>query len=123
MRDAMTDAAAVFEPEEVVVLAAALRRAIKKLDLSGPTNPGMEAELARLVHNLGRSRVRLRKPMLTHIHAAEIADDAVELFVYLEEAPDAVLAAARENTALPDSADRVVGLFPNAFRQLPAKRL
>ena len=123
MRDAMTDSAAVFEPEEVVVLAAALRRAIKKLDLTGPTNPGMEDELARLVHNLGRSRLRMRKPMLTHIHAAEIADDAVELFAYLEEAPDAVLAAARENTKLTKSADRIVALFPNDFRQLPSKRL
>ncbi len=123
MRDAMTDAAAVFEPEEVVVLAAALRRAVKKLDFLGPMHPGKDAELARLIHNLGRSRVRLRKPMSTHIHAAEIADDAVELFVYLEEAPDAGLAAARENTALPESAERIVGLFPSAFRQLPSKRL
>ena len=121
MRDAMAVTAAVFEPEEVTVLGLALRLALKKLDARGAA--GNEVEVARLVHNLGRSRIRLKKPMRTELHATEIANEAVELFTYLEEAPDAVLAATRESTSLPQSCERIVGAFPRAFRDPPVNRL
>ena len=120
MRDAMTAAAAVFEPEEVGVLAAALRLALSRLHVEDPETT---TELARLVHNLGRSRIRLRKPLQTDAHAAEIAGEAAELFAYLEEAPDTVLAAARGMGPLPASAERIVGAFPTGFRQPPVSRL
>ncbi len=120
MRDAMTSAAAVFEPEEVCVLATALRMAMGRVPVKDDEK---KAELARLIHNLGRSRIRLRKPMQTDAHAAEIAGEAAELFAYLEEAPDTILAAAREMPPLPSYAERIVGAFPTAFRQPPISRL
>ena len=120
MRDAMMAAAAVFEPEEVGVLATALRLAVSKMHIE---DAATKAELARLVHNLGRSRIRLRKPMQTDAHAAEIAGEAAELFAYLEEAPETVLAAARESGPMPPAAERIVGAFPTRFRQTPVNRL
>ena len=120
MRDVMTAAAAVFEPEEVGVLAAALRLAVSRLHVEDPET---KAELARLIHNLGRSRIRLRKPMQTDAHAAEIAGEAAELFAYLEEAPETILAAARETGPAPSATQRIVGAFPTKFRQPPINRL
>lgn len=122
MRDAMTSAAAVFEPEEVCVLAHATRQAIEKLAADGINDCEAQTEVARLVHNLGRSRIRLKKMMATPAHSVEIADEAVELFLYLEEAPETVLAAARGSHSS-DASDRIVGPFPRAFRQPPVNRL
>lgn len=121
MRDVMASAAAVFEPEEVAVLAKALRLASKKVDAA--ETDFVQVELARLIHNMARSRIRLKKPLRTDAHAAELADEAVELFTYLEEAPDAVLAASRESSLVPATADRIVGAFPRNFRDTPVNRL
>ena len=120
MRDAMTAAAAVFEPEEVLVLAAALRLATSRMHVEDAET---KAELARLIHNLGRSRIRLRKLMQTDAHAAEIAGEAAELFAYLEEAPETILAAAREADVSSTRAERIIGAFPTQFRQTPVNRL
>ena len=121
MRDALAPAAAVFEPEEVAVLTLALRIATQKLGVGdGETT---QAEVARLVHNLARSRIRLKKPMRKEAHAIEIANEAIELFTYLEEAPEAVLAASREHSVAAIEADRIVGAFPRAFRDVPVNRL
>lgn len=121
MRDAMAAAAAVFEPEEVVVLGLAYRLALKKLSVA--PDESIQAEMARLVHNLARSRIRLKKPLRTDAHAVEVANEAVELFSYLEEAPETVLAASREMPALSRSAERIVGAFPREFRDPPVNRL
>ena len=121
MRDTMARAAAVFEPEEIRVLASALAMTLRRLD-SRRTRRVLACEVAKLVHNLGRSRITFGKPMQTDRHAAEIADEAVEHFDYLVEAPDAVVAAVREESSYPAS-ERIVGAFPNAFRQTPVNRL
>ena len=127
MRDTMVSEAAVFEPEELKVLSTAYRLAMDRL---GPEQADMERgpEVAKLVHNLGRSRIRLKKPLQTPKHAAEIASEAIEQLSYLDHAPESVLAAVRENgvAGRPGSRvdnGRIVGAFPNEFRQPPISRL
>ncbi len=121
MRDAMALASAVFEPEEVKVLESALKMALAKL-AAALIHSGPDTDVAKLVHNFGRSRIVLKKPLQTDRHAIEIADEVVEHYAYLEKAPDSVLAAAREHASARMS-ERIVGAFPKAFRQPPVNRL
>ena len=124
MRDATATAAAVFEPEEAGVLETAFKMTTKKLATSlGAHHKVTDPELARVIHNLGRSRLRLKKPLQTDRHAAEVADEAIEHFSYLEQAPDAILEAARDPGAGTRSGQRVIGAFPSSFRQPPVSRL
>ncbi len=124
MRDTMVSEAAVFEPEEAQILAIAYRMTIERL---GPavqeSDPQGKGEIAKLIHNLGRSRVRLKKPLQTQKHAAEVSAQAIEQLHYLNEAPDSVVAAARECAGVRQTAERIVGAFPNEFRQPPVNRL
>ena len=121
MRDAIALAAAVFEPEEVKILESALKLASAKLATAGlPRRPAIE--IAKLVHNLARTRIVLKKPLHTDRHANEIADEVVEHYAYLEKAPEPVLAAARE-CAKSRAPERIIGAFPKAFRQPPVNRL
>ena len=124
MRDTMVSEAAVFEPEEAKVLAAAYRLTLDRLGAGAREEGGQgHGEIAKLIHNLGRSRIRLKKPLQTGKHAAEVAAQAIEHLSYLEGAPDAVVAAVREGGPAPQGAERIVGVFPNEFRQPPVNRL
>ena len=124
MRDTMVSEAAVFEPEEAKILAAAYRLTVERLAAGGRVNDSRcDDEIGKLIHNLGRSRVRLKKPLQTPKHAAEVAAQAIEHLSYLDEAPDAVVAAVREGGGTRQAAERIVAAFPNEFRQPPVNRL
>ena len=114
MLDAMTSGAAVFEPEEVDVLAAACTLAGKRLAGDLKDDPAAAAELARLVHNLGRSRLRLKRRLATTGDAQVLAEEAVDLFLYTrdktrEPIEDAVLRPS----------PRAIPIFPAALRSPP----
>ena len=120
MRDAMTSDSAVFEPDEIKVLDAAFREAARRLGdkLLGSTE--RTAELALIVHNLGRSRLQLKKALRGANDAHSLADEATELFDYLLEAPAALVEEGRRQGAVKP---RDVTIFPTALRQLPTTAL
>ena len=114
MLDAMVPGAAVFEPEEVKVLAKACTLAGKTLKDEIGDDATVAPEVARLVHNLGRSRLRLKRRLATTGDAKVLAAEAVELFLYLRgKAQEPV-----EDGALRLS-PRVVPIFPAAVRAQP----
>ena len=82
MFDAMAPGASVFEPEEVDVLASACELARQAIGKDA-TDPEARVKLARLVHNLGRSRLRLNRRLATPNDAAALAAEAADLFHYL----------------------------------------
>ena len=85
MLDAMTCGAAVFEPEEVDVLAMACTLAGKRLFRTIDGNPKAADELARLVHNLGRSRLRHKRRLASAADAQALAAEAIDLFLFLRD--------------------------------------
>ena len=114
MLDAMVPGAAVFEPEEVDVLAAACALAGKTLTTEMQEDPTVAREIARLVHNLGRSRLRLKRRLATTSDAQALAAEATELFHYLRGKGQEPL----EDSVLRPS-PRVVPIFPAALRAQP----
>lgn len=122
MRDAMNKDAAVFEPEEVAVLEAAFRTAKRRSGLDGHAAERQTecSELARLIHNLGRSRIQLKKRLSTPADADRLADEALEVFSYIQEAPDAVLVESRAASV---STPRAVTMFPAEVRTVPQSPL
>ena len=114
MLDAMVPGAAVFEPEEVDVLAKACTLAGTTLKSEIQNDPTVAPEVARLVHNLGRSRLRLKRRLATMSDAKVLAAEAVELFHYLrDKGQDSV-----EDSVLQPS-PRVIPIFPAALRAQP----
>ena len=120
MRDAMTSESAVFEPEEVKVLDAAYCKATKRLASRLAEREDQRAELARLVHNLGRSRLQLKKHLRDTADAQSLAEEAVEVFSYMLEAPAALVEEGRQHGAVKP---RAVTIFPADLRMLPTKAL
>ena len=114
MLDAMAPGAAVFEPEEVDVLAAACDLARKTIG-EAATEPDARAELARLVHNLGRSRLRLNRRLATRSDAAALAAEAADLFHYLRGSGSAPI----EDRVL-KPIPRTVPIFPAELRMPPS---
>ena len=124
MRDGVASAAAVFEPEEAQVLATAFRIAMARLAKARTGEiEGDGAAVAKLVHDLGRSRIGLRKQLHTDKHAMEIAEQAIEQLAFLDEAPAALAQAAREVRFSALAGERIVAAFPKAYRQPPVNRL
>lgn len=114
MLDAMVPGAAVFEPEEVDVLAMACALAGKTLKSELQDDAAAAPRLARLVHNLGRSRLRLKRRLATENDAKALAAESVELFLYLrgkEQEP------VEESVLRPPP--RVIPIFPAALRAQP----
>ena len=114
MLDAMAPGAAVFEPEEVDVLAAACALAGKRLSQEIGGDAERAAELARLVHNLGRSRLRHKRRLATERDAEAVAAEAVDLFLFLQ---------GKQQVPIDDSVlrpiPRSVPIFPAAMRAAP----
>lgn len=119
MLDAMVPGAAVFEPEEVDVLAAACGLAIRKIGKAGQDDPEIRAEVARLVHNLGRSRLRHKKKLKDATDAASLAEEAVDLLGYLHEGAQVEVASLTVKPMPP----RAVPIFPAEFRLPPSTTL
>jgi hypothetical protein len=120
MRDAMTPDSAVFEPEEVKILDAALCEATKRLGGALADQEDRKADLARLIHNLGRSRLQLKKALRSPHDAHSLAEEAAEVFSYMREAPAAFVEEGRRQGAVKQ---REMTIFPTALRQLPTKAL
>lgn len=118
MLDAIAPGAAVFEPEEVDVLAAACGLALRKIDGTGLEGPDTPQEVAKLVHNLGRSRLRHRKKLRDAADAASLAEEATDLLGYLRQAPDIELSSEGS----PPMA-RAVPIFPAELRAPPTTLL
>ncbi len=114
MLDAMVSGAAVFEPEEVEVLATACTLAGKTLKDEIQDDPAGAPQIARLVHNLGRSRLRLKRRLATASDAKVLADEAVELFLYLRGKTQEPV---EESVLRPPP--RVIPIFPAALRAEP----
>ena len=114
MLDAMTSGAAVFEPEEVDVLAAACTLAGKTLKTDIKDDPTAAPELARLVHNLGRSRLRAKRRLATASDAQVLAAEAVDLFLYLRGKTPVPL---DESVLRP--IPRAIPIFPAGLRTPP----
>lgn len=113
MLDAMTPGAAVFEPEEVDVLALACNLARNRLSKATKGKPEAAAEVARLVHNLGRSRLRARRRLACAADAEAVADEAVDLFLFLQD---------KERIPVEDvlrPIPRTVPIFPAEMRAAP----
>ena len=124
MRNAMAVAPAVFEPEEARVLESAVERTAGKLKaILGPDHMIERAELAKVIHDFGRCRLRLNKQLRTEKHAAEIADEAVEHLTYIEGLADGMVCDIREPGARSRPAERIVAAFPASFREPPTGRL
>ena len=119
MLDAMVPGAAVFEPEEVDVLSAACGLAIRKISKAGQDDPEIRAEVARLVHNLGRSRLRHKKRLKDATDAASLAEEAVDLLGYLHESAQVEVASP----AVKPMPARAVPIFPAEFRMPPSTTL
>ena len=115
MLDVIAPGAAVFEPEEVDVLAAACGLAIKKIDEEALHDPDTREEVARLVHNLARSRIKHRKRMKDAADAAALAEEAADLLGYLRETPE--IAASADVSVQPST--RAVPFFPADLRSPP----
>ena len=111
MRDAMTSESAVFEPEEVKILDAAYRRATQRLgtQLAGRDQ---RADLARLVHNLGRSRLQLKKQLRDAADVQSLAEEAIEVFSYMLDAPAALLEEGRRRGAVKPRAVTIFSVRP-----------
>jgi len=118
MLDVIAPGAAVFEPEEVDILTAACSLALKKIERSDD-DADAKAEVAKLVHNLGRSRLRHRKRLKDAADAASLAEEAADLLGYLRKAPD--LDVSGEARAKPS--DRAVPFFPAEVRSPPTSLL
>ena len=118
MLDAIAPGAAVFEPEEVDVLAAACRRALRKIGGTGLDGPDVRDDVAKLVHNLGRSRLRHRKRLRDAADAVTLAEEATDLLGYLRQAPDMTLSSE----GAPPMA-RAVSFFPAELRAPPTTLL
>ena len=119
MLDAMVPGAAVFEPEEVDVLSAACGLAIKKINKAGQDDAEIRSEVARLVHNLGRSRLRHKKKLKDATDAASLAEEAVDLLGYLHEGAQVEVASP----AVKPMPSRAVPIFPAEFRMPPSTTL
>ncbi len=120
MRDAMTSETAVFEPEEVRILDAAYRKAAHRLADTIAAHDDQRSDLARLVHNLGRSRLQLKKHLRDASDAQSLADDAVEVFSYMMAAPAAFVDEGRQHGAVKP---RTMTIFPSDLRMLPTDTL
>ena len=118
MLDAIAPGAAVFEPEEVDVLAAACGLALRKIDGTGLDGPDVREDVAKLVHNLGRSRLRHRKRLRDAADAATLAEEATDLLGYLRQAPEIALTSE----GAPPMA-RAVPFFPAELRAPPTTLL
>jgi len=119
MLDVIAPGAAVFEPEEVDVLAAACGMALKKIDGEALHDPDAREEVARLVHNLARSRIKHHKRMKDAADAAALAEEAADLLFYLRETPE--LAAPGDVSVQPSM--RAVPFFPAELRSPPTSVL
>lgn len=115
MLDAIAKDAAVFEPKEVEVLTAAYTMALKKCGVGRHADAAEKTELACLVHNLGRSRLRLGKSLLTQTDAIKLADEASDVMGYLKHAPQIRIDDAKSGRCV----DRDVTIFPTDLRALP----
>ncbi len=120
MRDAMTSDSAVFEPEEVKILDVAFHLAAKRVGAKLVGRQDQAEGLARLVHNLGRSRLQLKKHLRNTADAQSLANEAAEVFSYLAEAPAAVVEAGRSHGKVKP---RPMTIFPADLRMLPKTAL
>ncbi len=118
MLDAIAPGAAVFEPEEVDVLTAACGLAIRKIDRATRDDPEVRDKVAKLIHNLGRSRLRHHKKLKDAADAASLAEEAADLLGYLRDAPDLHVAS---ESATPSR--RQVPFFPANVRLPPTSIL
>lgn len=115
MLDAMAKNAAVFEPKEVEVLTAAFSLALSKCGVTREADPAEKTELACLVHNLGRTRLKLGKGLRNSADAAKLADEAADIMGYMKNAQDIKIDAY----VSPRNADRDITIFPTDLRAPP----
>ena len=116
----MTSDSAVFEPEEVKILDVAFHLAAKRVGAKLVGRQDQAEGLARLVHNLGRSRLQLKKHLRNTADAQSLANEAAEVFSYLAEAPAAVVEAGRSHGKVKP---RPMTIFPADLRMLPKTAL
>ena len=117
MLDAMAKNAAVFEPKEVEVLTAAFALALSKCGVTrdADADAAEKTELACLVHNLGRTRLKLGKGLRNSADAAKLADEAADIMGYMKNAQDIKIDAY----VSPRNADRDITIFPTDLRAPP----
>ena len=96
------------------MLATACTLAGKMLKDEAADDPAAAQELAKLVHNLGRSRLRLKRRLATSGDAQVLASEAVELFLYLRGKTQEPVEAG-----VLQLSPRVIPIFPAALRAQP----